>query len=166
MMATSLLYLNINASKIDLDKVPPGNFVFLIDVSGSMDMPNRLPLLKAAFQMLVKNLRHIDTVSIVMYGGAVGVWLQPTGGAEKQKIIKSIEELMPGGDTPGEAAMRTAYAMARKTFIKGGNNRIILATDGDFNVGQTTEKELEELIAKERQSGYLSNLSWCWHGQL
>ncbi|HMK05033.1 MAG TPA: von Willebrand factor type A domain-containing protein, partial [Ferruginibacter sp.] len=99
-----LLILNINARKVDLEKVPPSNFVFLIDVSGSMDMPNRLPLLKAAFQLFVKNLRSIDTVSIVTYGGTVGISLQPTSGAEKEKIIKSIEELAASGDTPGEAA--------------------------------------------------------------
>ena len=87
-----LLYLNISAKKLDLDKVPPGNFVFLIDISGSMDMPNRLPLLKAAFQSFVKNLRPVDKISIVVYGGTVGVWMQPTSGSEKDKIIESIEE--------------------------------------------------------------------------
>ena len=100
-MEKQLLFLNVNAKKLDLNMIPPGNFVFLIDVSGSMDMPNRLPLLKAAFQMFVKNLRPIDTISIVTYGGTVGIWLQPTGGAEKEKIIKSIEELSASGDTPG-----------------------------------------------------------------
>lgn len=135
--------------------------MFLIDVSGSMDMPNRLPLLKASFQMLVKNLRVIDTVSIVIYGGNVGIWLQPTGGAE-EKIIKSIEELTANGDTPGEAAIMTAYKLAEKTFIKGGNNRVILATDGDFNVGLTSEKALDDLITKERQTGvYLTCLGRC-----
>ncbi len=154
-----LLLLNINAKKINLDKIPPGNFVFLIDASGSMDMPNRLPLLKAAFQLFVKNLRPIDTVSIVTYGGTVGIWLQPTSGAEKEKITKSIEELTASGDTPGEAAIMTAYTLANKTFIKGGSNRVILATDGDFNVGITSEKALEDLITKERQSGvYLTCL--------
>jgi Ca-activated chloride channel family protein len=154
-----LLLLNINARKINLDKIPPSNFVFLIDVSGSMDMPSRLPLLKAAFQMLVKNLRAIDTVSIVTYGGTVGIWLQPTSGAEKEKIIKSIEELNASGDTPGEAAIMTAYTLANSTFIKGGTNRVILATDGDFNVGLTSEKALEDLITKEKQSGvYLTCL--------
>ena len=148
-----LLYLNINAKKLDLNKVPPSNFVFLIDVSGSMDMPNRLPLLQAAFQLFVKNLRAIDTVSIVTYGGTVGIWLQPTSGAEKDKISKSIEELTASGDTPGEAAIMTAYQLAEHTFIKGGSNRVILATDGDFNVGLTSEKALDELITKERQSG-------------
>jgi Ca-activated chloride channel family protein len=157
--AHKLLFLNLSAKKLNLDKVPPSNFVFLIDVSGSMDIPNRLPLLKGAFQLLVKNLREKDTVSIVIYGGAVGLWMQPTSGAEKQKIIKAIEKLSPGGETPGEAAIKTAYALAKRTFIKNGNNRIILATDGDFNVGQVNEKALEEMIAKERQSGiYLTCL--------
>ncbi|HEV8082520.1 MAG TPA: von Willebrand factor type A domain-containing protein [Chitinophagaceae bacterium] len=157
--ANRLLFLNLSGKKLNLEKVPPSNFVFLIDVSGSMDLPNRLPLLKESFQLLVKNLREKDTVSIVVYGGTVGIWLQPTSGSEKQKIIKSIEELTAAGDTPGEAAIRSAYKLAENTFIKGGNNRIILATDGDFNVGQKTEKELEELISKERQSGvYLTCL--------
>jgi Ca-activated chloride channel family protein len=154
-----LLFLNLSGKKLNLDKVPPSNFVFLIDVSGSMDLPNRLPLLKEAFQLLVKNLRQKDTVSIVVYGGTIGIWLQPTSGAEKQKIIKAIEELNPAGDTPGEAAIRSAYKLAENTFIKGGNNRIILATDGDFNIGQSDEKDLEELIAKEKQTGvYLTCL--------
>ncbi len=155
----NLLYLNISARKLNLDNVPPSNLVFLIDASGSMELPNRLPLVKAAFQMLVRNLRPIDTVSIVTYGGGVQVWLQPTSGAEKEKIIQSIEELTAGGDTPGEAAIRTAYKIAKSTFIKGGNNRVILATDGDFNVGEVTEKALEDLIVLERQSGlYLTCL--------
>ena len=154
-----LLILNVNAKKLDLNKIPPGNFVFLIDASGSMDLPNRLPLLKAAFQLFVKNLRAIDTVSIVTYGGTVGIWLQPTSGSEKEKIIRSIEELTASGDTPGEAAIMTAYQLAKSTFIKGGNNRVILATDGDFNVGLTSEKAMDELITKERQSGvYLTCL--------
>ncbi|UEG48558.1 VWA domain-containing protein [Ferruginibacter lapsinanis] len=155
----NLLYLNISARKINMDKVPPSNLVFLIDASGSMDMPNRLPLVKAAFQMLVKNLRTIDTVSIVKYGGPVQVWLQPTSGGQKEKIIQSIEELTADGDTPGESAIRLAYRIAKSTFIKGGTNRVILATDGDFNVGETTEEALEDLIVKERQSGlYLTCL--------
>ena len=158
-MEKQLLFLNINAKKIDLENVPPSNLVFLIDASGSMDLPNRLPLIKAAFQMMVKNLRAIDTVSIVMYGGAVAVWMQPTSGAEKQKIIQAIEELTASGDTPGESGIRLAYKVAESSFIKNGNNRVILATDGDFNVGETTEKALEELITRERHSGvYLTCL--------
>ncbi len=154
-----LLYISLSGKKLDLDNVPPSNLVFLIDVSGSMDLPNRLPLLKEAFRLLVKNLRQKDTVSIVTYGGTVGVWLQPTSGDKKDVITKAIEELVASGDTPGEAAIRSAYKLANSTFIKGGNNRIILATDGDFNVGQTSEKELDELISKEKQSGiYLTCL--------
>lgn len=154
-----LMYLNVNARKLDLEKVPPSNLVFLIDASGSMDMPNRLPLVKAAFQMLVKNLRATDTVSIVIYGGAVAVWMQPTSGAEKQKIIQSIEELTASGDTPGESAIRLAYTVAKRSFIKNGNNRVILATDGDFNVGETSEEALEALITQQRKSGvYLTCL--------
>lgn len=154
-----ILYINVNAKKLELDKIPPGNFVFLIDVSGSMDMPNRLPLLQSAFQLFVKNLRPIDTVSIVTYGGGIGIWLTPTSGAEKEKILQRIEELSAYGDTPGEAAIITAYKLAQNNFIKNGNNRVILATDGDFNVGQTSESALEQLIAKMRQTGiYLTCL--------
>ena len=154
-----LLFLNLSGKKLNLDHVPPSNLVFLIDVSGSMDLPNRLPLLKEAFQLLVKNLRKQDTVSIVTYGGSVGVWLQPTSGNEKRKISKSIEELTASGDTPGEAAIKMAYKLARATFIKNGNNRIILATDGDFNIGQKSEADLENLISEEKQSGvYLTCL--------
>jgi Ca-activated chloride channel family protein len=154
-----LLILNVNAKKLDLNMVPPANFVFLIDASGSMDQPNKLPLLKASFQMLIKNLRPIDTISIVAYGGTVGVILQPTGGAEKEKIIKAIEDLSASGDTNGEAALITAYALARRTFKEGSSNRVILATDADFNRGETSEKAMEDLITKERQSGvYLTCL--------
>ncbi|MBS1600348.1 MAG: von Willebrand factor type A domain-containing protein [Bacteroidetes bacterium] len=154
-----LLFLHICAKKADIEKIPPANLVFLIDVSGSMDLPNRLPLLKSAFNLLVKNLRQKDTVSIVVYGSTVGVWLPPTSGSEKQKILKSIEELNPGGSTPGEAGIRAAYRLAKSQLVKGGNNRVILATDGDFNVGQSTDEELEGLISMYRQWGvYLTCL--------
>ena len=154
-----LLYLNIASRKIDSAEIPPSNLVFLVDVSGSMDMPNRLPLLKSSFKLLVDNLRNTDTVSIVVYGSTVGVWLPPTSGADKVKIRKSIEELYPGGSTPGESGIITAYRLARSQFIKGGNNRVILATDGDFNVGQSSETELEKLITQHQESGiYLTCL--------
>jgi Ca-activated chloride channel homolog len=154
-----LLFLHVCAKKADIEKIPPANLVFLIDISGSMDLPNRLPLLKSAFGLLVKNLRDKDTVSIVVYGSTVGVWMPPTSGGEKKKILKAIEELNPGGPTPGEAGIRAAYRLAKSQFIKGGNNRVILATDGDFNVGQTTEDELERLILQHRQWGiYLTCL--------
>lgn len=154
-----LLYINLKAKKINLDKTPATNLVFLIDVSGSMDMPNRLPLVQSAFKLLVENLRSKDTVSIVTYGGVVAVALQPTSGSEKLTIIQAIERLTSNGSTPGESAIRVAYKVAKRTFIKGGNNRVILATDGDFNVGQTSEKDLEDLVTQERKSGiYLTCL--------
>lgn len=154
-----LFYVNMTARKVDLSTVPPSNLVFLIDASGSMDMPNRLPLLKIAFRKLVLNLRPIDMVSIVAYGDAPGVMLPPTSGAEQEKIIRAIEDLEAGGNTPGEAGILTAYQLAQKTFIKGGNNRVILATDGDFNVGRFSETDLEELINRMKQSGvYLTCL--------
>ena len=154
-----LLFLNVCAKKIEPEKVPPSNLVFLIDVSGSMDLPNRLPLLKSAFKLLVDNLREKDTISIVVYGGTTGVWLVPTSGKEKEKIRKAIEELNPVGATPGESGIRTAYRVAKSQFIAEGNNRVILATDGDFNIGQSSEDELETLITQHQQSGiYLTCL--------
>jgi Ca-activated chloride channel family protein len=154
-----LFFVNIFSKKLDLDSLPPSNLVFLVDISGSMDMPNRLPLLKSAFRMLAMNLREKDTVSIVVYGGAVGVLLFPTAGNEKEKIIKAIDEMEPGGSTPGESGIKLAYSVAKKHFIEKGNNRIILATDGDFNVGVQTEQELDELISRHRESGiYLTCL--------
>ncbi len=148
-----LLYLTINSKKLDLEKLPPSNLVFLIDVSGSMDMPNRLPLLQSAFRMLVNNLRAKDTVTIVVYGGVTGIKLNATSGEEKEKILTAIDELTPGGSTPGESGIKIAYHMAELHFIKGGNNRVILATDGDFNVGVRSDEELEEIITQKKESG-------------
>ena len=154
-----LLFLQVCARKLDPAKIPPANLVFLIDVSGSMDMPNKLPLLQSSFRLLVNNLRDIDTVSIVVYGSSVGVWTPPTAGNEKKKILKAIEDLAPGGPTPGEEGIRAAYRVAKSQFIKGGNNRVILATDGDFNVGETSEEDLEKLISLNKQGGvYLTCL--------
>ncbi len=154
-----LFFINVVSKKLNLDSLPPSNLVFLIDISGSMDMPNRLPLLKSAFGLLTLNLREQDTISIVIYGGAVGVMLFPTSGNEKEKIYKAIDEITPGGSTPGEAGIKLAYKLAKEHFIEGGNNRIILATDGDFNVGLKTEKELDELISSHRDLGiYLTCL--------
>ncbi|HEY4061578.1 MAG TPA: von Willebrand factor type A domain-containing protein [Puia sp.] len=154
-----LLFLQVCARKIDPARIPPANLVFLVDISGSMDLPNKLPLLKSAFRLLVNNLRPIDTVSIVVYGAIVGVWLPPTSGADQKKIQQSIEDLTPGGSTPGEAGIRAAYRVAKSQFIRGGNNRVILATDGDFNEGETSEEELEKLVSQYRQWGiYLTCL--------
>jgi len=151
--ANKLCFINIMAPKLNLDSLPASNLVFLIDVSGSMERPNRLPLLQSAFKLLVENLRERDTISIVTYGGGVAVRLASTSGSEKEKINNLIDSLSADGDTPGEGAIRTAYYLAKKSFIKNGNNRIILATDGDFNVGQNTEKELDDLVSAERESG-------------
>jgi Ca-activated chloride channel family protein len=154
-----LFYINLSSQKLNLDTLPPSQLVFLIDVSGSMDMANRLPLLKSAFRLLVNNLRDKDSVSIVVYGGVTGIMLNTTSGAEKEKILKAIDELEPGGSTPGESGIRLAYSLARRHYIPEGNNRVILATDGDFNVGLKTETELDELISTERDSGiYLTCL--------
>lgn len=154
-----LFFVNLSAKKLDLDTLPPSHLVFLIDVSGSMDMHNRLPLLKSAFRLLANNLREKDTVAIVVYGGVTGIMLNSTSGKEKEKILKAIDELEPGGSTPGESGIKIAYSVARNHFIKGGNNRVILATDGDFNVGLKTEAELDELISVQRESGiYLTCL--------
>jgi len=154
-----LLFTQILSRKISLDSLAASHLVFLIDISGSMDMPNRLPLLKAGFKALVNNLRDKDSVSIVVYGGTVGVALPSTGGNEKDIIFKTIDSLQAGGSTPGESGIKLAYSVARNHFIKGGNNRIILATDGDFNVGLKKEEDLEEMISRERQQGiYLTCL--------
>jgi Ca-activated chloride channel family protein len=154
-----LYYINLSARKLNLDSLPPTHLVFLIDVSGSMDMPNRLPLLQSAFRMLVSNLRARDSVTMVVYGGVTGVMLHTTSGSEQDSIMRAIDKLTPGGSTPGESGIRLAYALARSHFIKGGNNRVILATDGDFNVGIRTEEELDEMITRHRESGiYLTCL--------
>jgi Ca-activated chloride channel family protein len=157
--SNQLLFVNLQAPKLVLDSLPPSNFVFLIDASGSMEDPKKLPLLQSAFKLLVQNLRPQDTVAIVAYGGTVGVQLQPTSGGDKKKIIDAINKLTAGGETPGSAGIQTAYTLAERSFNRNANNRIILATDGDFNVGQTSEKELEDLIAQHKQSGiYLTCL--------
>jgi Ca-activated chloride channel homolog len=154
-----LLFLQICARKIDPDKIPPANLVLLIDISGSMDLPNKLPLLKSAFGLLVNNLRAIDTVSIVTYGNLVSVALRPTSGADKKKILQAIDDLTPGGATPGEAGIRAAYRVAKSQYVQGGNNRVILATDGDFNEGETSEEDLEKLVVQYKDWGvYLTCL--------
>jgi len=157
--ANQLYYVQIFSKKINLDTLPPANLVFLIDISGSMDMTNRLPLLKSAFRLLVNNLRAKDSVAIVVYGGVTGIMLNTTSGAKKDTILKTIDELVAGGSTPGESGIRLAYNVARNHFIKGGTNRVILATDGDFNVGLKSDNELDELISQQRESGiYLTCL--------
>jgi Ca-activated chloride channel homolog len=151
--AHRLVHIGLQGKRIPTDNLPPSNLVFLIDVSGSMDQPNKLPLLKSSFKMLVDQLRAKDKVSIVVYAGAAGMVLPPTDGSEKQKIFDAINQLSAGGSTAGGAGIKLAYKTARENFVKGGNNRVILATDGDFNVGASSDAELVRMIEEERKSG-------------
>ncbi|HEX8376475.1 MAG TPA: von Willebrand factor type A domain-containing protein [Pedobacter sp.] len=148
-----LLRIGLKAREIEKAKLPSSNLVFLIDVSGSMSSDNRLPLVKTSLKMLVDELRENDHVAIVTYAGAAGLELESTSGDQKAKIKNAIESLGAGGSTAGGAGIKLAYATARDNFIKGGNNRIILATDGDFNVGASSDSDMETLIEKERDSG-------------
>ena len=154
-----LLFINIHAPKLSFQNIAPAKLIFLIDVSGSMDKDNRLPLVQAAFKFLVNNLRAEDTVGIVTYGGYVGIALPPTSGGEKKKIINVIDALHADGDTPGSEAIQTAYRLAEKIANENSNNRVILATDGDFNIGQTSDNELEAIVSAYKQKGiYLTCL--------
>ena len=156
-----LVMIGLQGKNIPMEEMPPSNLIFLIDVSGSMSDDNKLPLLKTAFKMLVKQLRPQDKVSIVVYAGNAGLALEPTFGSEKDKITKGIEDLQAGGSTAGGEGIQLAYKIAKEQFIKGGNNRVILATDGDFNVGVTSENELTKLIEERRDDGiFLSILGF------
>ena len=148
-----LVKIGLQGKEIDSDILPNSNFVFLIDVSGSMGSQNKLPLLKESMKVLVNQLRAKDKVSIVVYAGAAGLVLPPTSGNDKETIIKSLENLNAGGSTAGGAGIELAYKIASENFIKGGNNRVILATDGDFNVGASSNKDMETLIEEKRKSG-------------
>lgn len=158
---SQLVRIGLQGKQYDNSELPSSNLTFLIDVSGSMGAQNKLPLLKAAFKLLVKQLRDQDKVSIVVYAGAAGVVLEPTSGAEKTKIIDALDALESGGSTAGGAGIQLAYKLAEKHFVKGGNNRVILATDGDFNVGASSDDDMEKLITKKRASGvFLSVLGF------
>jgi Ca-activated chloride channel family protein len=138
---------------VETKNLPASNLVFLLDVSGSMNSPNKLPFLKTAFKMLVKNLRKEDKVSIVVYAGAAGLVLPPTQGTDKNRIIQALESLQAGGSTAGGAGIRLAYETAKKNYLRNGNNRVVLATDGDFNVGVSSEGNLVRLIEEKRKQG-------------
>lgn len=148
-----LLHVGLKAKSIDKRELPASNLVFLLDVSGSMEDPNKLPLLKNALQLLVKELRPKDRVAIVVYAGAAGIVLNSTPGNQKETILSSLDNLQAGGSTAGGQGLLLAYKTASENFIEGGNNRIILATDGDFNVGSSSNAEMERLIEKERERG-------------
>ncbi len=156
-----LLHIGMQAKNISTESLPPSNLVFLIDVSGSMETENKLPLVKSALKMLVNNLRSEDKLSIVVYAGNAGLVLPVTPGNQKKTIYAALDRLQAGGSTAGGAGIQLAYKVAAENFVHNGNNRVILATDGDFNVGVSGDNELEELITRERQKGvYLTCLGF------
>jgi Ca-activated chloride channel homolog len=148
-----LVHIGLQGKNIPKENLPPSNLVFLIDVSGSMSDENKLPLLKTSFKMLVEQLREQDRIAIVVYAGAAGLVLPSTSGAEKKTIIDALDKLEAGGSTAGGAGIKLAYAIAKENFQKEGNNRVILATDGDFNVGESSNGGMERLIEAKREEG-------------
>ncbi|WP_282076040.1 vWA domain-containing protein [Maribacter aquivivus] len=158
---TKLVRIGLQGKEYLNEELPASNLTFLIDVSGSMSAGNKLPLLKSAFKLLVNQLREKDRVSIVVYAGAAGVVLEPTSGNNKERIMSALNNLEAGGSTAGGAGIQLAYKLAEKHFKKTGNNRVILATDGDFNVGLSSNKDMEDLITEKRESGvFLSVLGF------
>lgn len=148
-----LVHVGLQGREIPTEDLPPSNLVFLLDVSGSMNAPNKLPLLKSSFKLLVDQLREEDHVAIVVYAGAAGVVLQPTAGSEKRTILEALDRLQAGGSTAGGAGIQLAYEIAKENFRKEGNNRVILATDGDFNIGESSNAAMERLIEAKRNEG-------------
>ncbi|SHI66652.1 vWA domain-containing protein [Flavobacterium terrae] len=148
-----LVRIGLQGKSISTENLPNSNFVFLIDVSGSMSDENKLPLLKQSMKILVNELRPEDKVSIVVYAGAAGLVLPPTAGNKKETIINALDQLQAGGSTAGGEGINLAYKIAMENFIKNGNNRVILATDGDFNVGASSDNDMERLIEEKRKSG-------------
>ncbi|MFK8162088.1 MAG: von Willebrand factor type A domain-containing protein, partial [Lewinella sp.] len=156
-----LLRVSARTMPIANADLPAANLVFLLDVSGSMSRANKLPLVKESLKMLTQNLRAKDKVAIVVYAGAAGLVLPPTSGKDPATIVAALDKLSSGGSTAGGAGIQLAYDVARKHFVQDGNNRIILATDGDFNVGASSQEDLLKLIEKERESGiYLTVLGF------
>ncbi|MEX1167589.1 MAG: VWA domain-containing protein, partial [Hydrogenophaga sp.] len=156
-----LLRVNLQAIDIDAQRAPAAHLTFLVDVSGSMDEARKLPLVKQSLKMLVAQLRAQDTVSLVTYAGNTRVVLPPTSGAEKNTIANAIDDLNAGGGTAGESGLKLAYDMARQNFVKGDVNRVLLATDGDFNLGVTNTEALKAIVKRERESGItLSTLGY------
>jgi Ca-activated chloride channel family protein len=148
-----LVLIGLQGKKIPTANLPSSNLVFLVDVSGSMQSPLKLPLVKASMKMLVDQLREQDRVAMVVYAGAAGLVLPPTSGSEKTKIKDAIDKLEAGGSTAGGDGIRLAYKTAKESFFKAGNNRVILCTDGDFNVGESSDDAMERLIEEERKTG-------------
>lgn len=148
-----MLKIGLKGKEIDMKSLVPSNFVFLLDTSGSMNEENKLPLLKSSLKILLNKLSPNDKVGIVTYAGSAGVVLEPTSVKEKNKILSALDNLLAGGSTAGGQGIELAYKLAQENFIKNGNNRVILATDGDFNVGVSTVSELETLIEEKRKTG-------------
>lgn len=156
-----LVQIGLQAKTIPTDNLPASNLVFLVDVSGSMNWANKLPLVKEAFKLLVDQLRPNDRVAIVVYAGAAGTVLPSTPGNQTATIKDALDKLSAGGSTAGGEGIKLAYKIAQENFIKGGNNRVILASDGDFNVGVSSEGELQQIVEEKRKSGvYLSVLGF------
>ncbi len=156
-----LVQIGIQGERIEADNLPPSNLVFLLDVSGSMNSQDKLPLLKKGFKLLVNQLREEDYVSIVVYAGRSGLVLPPTSGYDKETILEALDRLQSGGSTAGEAGIKQAYKIAMENFREDANNRVILATDGDFNVGVSNDAALVELIEEKREHGiFLSVLGF------
>jgi Ca-activated chloride channel homolog len=148
-----LLRVGLASSTIQAEELPASNLVFLLDVSGSMSSPDKLPLVKRSMGLLVDQLRPQDRVAIVVYAGAAGLVLESTPGSRKDRILEAIERLEAGGSTAGGAGLRLAYRVARESFVERGNNRVIVATDGDFNVGESSDSEMVRLIEEKRREG-------------
>ncbi len=163
---TRLMHVAVKGYDVQPAARPHANLVFLLDVSGSMDEPDKLPLLQSAFRLLVGTLAPEDTVSIVTYAGEAGTVLEPTKAADKAKILEAIDKLQPGGSTAGSAGIDEAYRLAQKSFVTGGINRVMLATDGDFNVGQTDDDQLKRLVEEKRQSGVFLSVFGFGRGNL
>ncbi|MEO1212433.1 MAG: von Willebrand factor type A domain-containing protein [Bacteroidota bacterium] len=156
-----LFRIGLKGKSLNIEEAPESNLVFLLDVSGSMNSEDKLPLLKKSFSLLVDNMRNEDRVAIVVYAGSSGVVLPSTSGKNKERILASLDRLSAGGSTAGGQGLRKAYDIAEKYFIKNGNNRIILATDGDFNVGESSDDAMQKLIEKQRDKGiFLSVLGF------
>lgn len=156
-----LIHIGLQGKEIPVENLPSSNMVFLVDVSGSMDEPNKLPLVQESLNMLVDQLREKDRVAIVVYAGTAGLVLPSTNGLDKSRIKEAINNLRAGGSTAGGEGIELAYKVATENFIKNGNNRVILATDGDFNVGVSSDDDLVRLIEEKRKSGiYLSVLGY------
>ncbi len=164
--AHQLARIGIQAKKVETAKLPPANLVFLVDVSGSMDEPDRLPLVQAGLKLLVRQLRPQDRVALVAYAGAAGLVLPPTPGSRPQVVLDAIDRLRAGGSTAGGAGLRLAYSTARQGFNPAGNNRVVLATDGDFNVGESSDAAMEQLIVDQRESGVFLTVLGCGRGNL